>query len=339
MKAMFGVNSLSDGSISAGLEGLTSFSAVESTKPKSESSNKIGLKRKLSSSETKGNDEDSISLPSLELEDDISELDDDCDSNEENADASGAESCNDCAPRELKRRKVITHDSSDLIVVLDMDECLIHFRMQEEKENQVATTQENLKNDPNVLSINENEVLLRPGLVEFLKFVTSRFKTHIFTAGTKDYADLILDQLCLLIDNENAFCKRWYRDDCETIEIMDPITGFCIDSVYVKPLGKIAEWHGRDSTDLRRIVHIDDQPKNFLLNHGNGIRVSEWRGTDPHDRVLENITKVLGRINSENFGDVRPHLRPESYLSLKDHLDMMHLFPHKRTKGIGTTLL
>lgn len=339
MKALFGVNSLSNGTISASLEALTSFSAVEPSKLKSDSNNRMGVKRKCPTSEVEDNDADSLSLPSLELEDDISELENDCDSHEESADTSAADSCDSCEARASKRRKMNT-DSSDLIVVLDMDECLIHFRMQDEMENQVVTAQENSKpQDPNVITIDENEVLLRPGLVKFLKYVTTTFKTHIFTAGTKDYADTILDQLCLLIGNESAFCKRWYRNDCDTIDIMDPIMGFFIDSVYVKPLGKVAEWHGRDSKDLRRIVHIDDQPKNFLLNHGNGIRVSEWRGTDPDDKVLENVTKVLERINSQNFGDVRPHLQGESYLALKDHLDMMHLFPHRRTKGIGATLL
>lgn len=345
MKALFGVNSISNSSISTGLEGLTPFSAVEPSKPKSESNNRMGAKRKYPSSQVEDNDADSLSLPSLELEDDISELEDDYDSHHEEGSAhtSAADVCDSCEPRASKRRKLNT-DSSDLIVVLDMDECLIHFRMQDEKENQVVTSQENSREQPqdanNIISINdENEILLRPGLVDFLKYVTSTFKTHIFTAGTKDYADMILDQLCLLIGNESAFCKRWYRNDCDTIDIMNPTTGFCIESVYVKPLGKVAEWHGRDSKDLRRIVHIDDQPKNFLLNHGNGIRVSEWRGTDPDDQVLENVTKVLERIDSQNFGDVRPHLRGESYLVLRDHLDMMHLFPHRRTKGIGATLL
>jgi len=283
-----------------------------------------------------------VSLPSLELEDEISDLED-CHEDSAATAKATSKSCESCETREAKRQKVST-DSSDLIVVLDMDECLIHFRMQDENTQTVSnnssdttTSTTKKQEDENVLYVNQHEILLRPGLVEFLKFVTSRFQTHIFTAGTKDYADSILDRLSKLIGNENAFCKRWYRDDCDTIDILDPATAFCIDSVYVKPLSKVLEWAGRDSQDLQRIVHIDDQPKNFLLNHSNGIRVAEWKG-NKHDSVLQNVSKVLERIDSKHL-DVRPYLRTESYLALKDHLDMMHLFPYRRTKGIGATLL
>mmetsp|Transcript_4282 Transcript_4282/g.10206 ORF Transcript_4282/g.10206 Transcript_4282/m.10206 type:complete len:351 (+) Transcript_4282:80-1132(+) len=330
IKALFGVDSGTNHSNSSPIAGLTSYSATEQ-KIVEQPVNRMGVKRKFPSSET--SDHDSVSLPSLELEDEISDLED-C-----NEDTSAATASKSCETRETKRRKVST-DSSDLIVVLDMDECLIHFQMQDENTQVVSNNSSDTtkkQQDENVLYVNQHEILLRPGLVEFLKFVTSRFQTHIFTAGTKDYADSILDRLSKLIGNENAFCKRWYRDDCDTIDILDPVTAFCIDSVYVKPLSKVLEWAGRDSQDLQRIVHIDDQPKNFLLNHSNGIRVAEWKG-NKHDSVLGNVTKVLERIDSNHL-DVRPYLRTESYLALKDHLDMMHLFPHRRTKGIGATLL
>lgn len=240
-----------------------------------------------------------------------------------------------------------------------MDECLIHFGSQEEQEQDKGQSpacddnkdeQDNKENQdksdtsakmhhPRCMYVNNSKVWLRPGVLDFLKFVTARYETHIFTAGTKDYADSILDQLCVLIEDRDAFSKRWYRDDCETIDIWDPFTGFCIDSIYVKPLSKVAKWAGRDAQDLRRIVHIDDQARNFLLNHGNGIRVSEWRGNNPDDTALTEVRKILCKLEGKSFGDVRPHLRHESYSTLKDQLDMMNMFPYRRTEGIGSMLL
>ena len=303
---------------------------------------------------------DSVSIPALASEDDesgpVHRLDDDSTTTTVSTSTTATiDSCanDDNEPRSKKRRRE-NKELSDLVVVLDMDECLIHFMMQDSEgendclsdgEAKVEDDRENAgmngaaKEHPTVMNVNNNKVLLRPGLINFLKFVTTRFETHIFTAGTKDYADSILDQLCLLVGDEDAFSKRWYRDDCDTIDILDPFTAFCIDSIYVKPLSKVAEWVGRDAEDLRRIVHVDDQARNFLLNHGNGIRVSEWRGDNPNDSALSEVTKVLQMIDTGIAGDVRPYLRNESYLTLKDHLDMMNLFPHRRTKGIGSTCL
>jgi len=304
-----------------------------------------------------------VSTPTIASEDDDSILVDRVDDDSTAATVATATSTStsastDCCNHDLesrsKKRRLENTERSDLVVVLDMDECLIHFMTQDgeggnqsqlDSDSKVEDDRENIgvngtsKSHPSVIHVNNNKVFLRPGLINFLKFVTTRFETHIFTAGTKDYADSILDSLCLLLGDEDAFSKRWYRDDCDTIDILDPFTTFCIDSIYVKPLSKVAEWVGRDADDLRRIVHVDDQARNFLLNHGNGIRVSEWRGDNPHDSALSEVTKVLRMIDDGIAGDVRPYLRNESYLTLKDHLDMLNLFPHRRTKGIGLTLL
>jgi len=305
-------------------------------------------------------DVDLVTIPSLESEDDESvsgdPVDDDSTTTATNTNTNTNTDCQDhnIESKSKKRRRKNT-ELSDLVVVLDMDECLIHFIAQENEikcessecnsEDKVEEDRENIavsgatKGHSKVMHVNNNKVLLRPGLIDFLKFVTTRFETHIFTAGTKDYADSILDQLCLLVGDQDAFSKRWYREDCDTIDILDPFTAFCIDSIYVKPLSKVAEWVGRDAEDLRRIVHVDDQARNFLLNHGNGIRVSEWRGDNPDDSALSEVTKVLQHFDGCIVGDVRPYLRNESYLSLKDHLDMMTLFPHRRTKGIVSAFL
>ena len=261
-----------------------------------------------------------------------------------------------------KTKKLKKSYPSDLIVVLDMDECLIHLETQEQYQEQhqqqdryqeqqqdkwgfsACSTENNDENKDGTefMYVNENKIFLRPGLIDFLKFVTARFETHIFTAGTKEYADSILDQLCLLVENTQAFSKRWYREDCETIDIWDPCTTFHLDRTYVKPLSKVAEWAGRDAADLRRIVHVDDRVQNFLLNCDNGIQVSGWRGDDPDDEDLSRVTKVLREMDDHNIvGDVRPHLRKafsESYLELKGQLDMMHFFAYRRKKGIDSQL-
>ena len=295
--------------------------------------------------------EDCASLPSLELEDELSELDDSL-SSESDMEAESHGAC------KRKRRKKFNDSptTSELIVVLDMDQCLIH--MQDEEETKGVVCAKNRKNeeeetdsnhDPLFLNAHNSKILLRPGVVSFLKFVTERFQTHIFTAGSEDYADPILDQLGALVRgdedndgnsiataNRDIFCKRWYRDDCDTIEIMED--NFCVISQYVKPLSKIALWAGREEDDLRRIVIIDDKSSNFLLNLGNGIKVPEWKG-DRNDLALSTVTQMLKEMDKEGFGDVRPLLRENNYTALKDWIDIMKSLPYRRIKGIKEFVL
>ena len=232
------------------------------------------------------------------------------------------------------RKKVTKSYPSDLIVVLDLDDCLIHSK-------ELVTRQPSCPKEDNdggsldptkhAQSTFELEVMLRPGLVDFLVFATARYETHIFTAGSKRYADPIIDRLCMLVGDSNAFAKRWYRRDCETI-VFDCVFG----RIYVKPLAKVAKWAGRD--DLGRIVHVDDRLNNFLLNHDNGIPILSWHG-DPDDKHLQIVKLTLQ--NLDQLVDVRPYLRKifsESYLELESTKRMMDIIPFTMTEGIDRCL-
>mmetsp|Transcript_11820 Transcript_11820/g.33943 ORF Transcript_11820/g.33943 Transcript_11820/m.33943 type:complete len:429 (-) Transcript_11820:108-1394(-) len=344
-------------------------------KTKSDTGNK---KRKIGC--LYGKDSESPVVPDLAYEDSVisvnygfdfdcsdDENENDNDNHKENQNGNGKDyvaetDCTHNIELQEPNKRVKRSYPSDLIVVLDMDECLIHLETQEQRQERCINWEfpfpncfpdddqdkENknacdvpARHESEFMYVDENKVLLRPGLIKFLKFVTTRFETHIFTAGTKEYADAILDQLCVLLGDADAFSKRWYREDCETIDIWDPCTTFHLDRTYVKPLSKVAEWAGRDAQDLRRIVHVDDRVQNFLLNHDNGIQVSGWRGDDPNDEDLSKVTKVLQQMDHNSIGDVRPHLRKEfseSYLELKGQLDMMHFFAYNRKKGIDSQL-
>lgn len=65
----------------------------------------------------------------------------------------------------------------------------------------------------------------------------------VFTAGMKDYADWLLDDL----DGERHIKKRLYRNSC-TIQ----------RGVYYKDLRKLR-------VDMRRVIIVDNMPENFGL--------------------------------------------------------------------------
>jgi Dullard-like phosphatase family protein len=189
---------------------------------------------------------------------------------------------------------------SDLIVVLDMDECLIHSKFlsnpgakfahqllqqqhQQEHSQEVESFRVTLRDGDLV------HVYKRPFLDEFLQQVTSRYETHIFTAAMEIYAKPVLDTLD---PTGTMFAKRWYRETCSYDATND---------AYVKNLNRLVtspEQHGR-------MVLIDNNPFSFFANPSNGILVSSFYD-DPNDTTLLSVMKLLEELPAE--GDVRPVL-------------------------------
>lgn len=186
----------------------------------------------------------------------------------------------------IKRRQPKSNYDSDLVVVLDLDECLIH------------TCNANGMPDPTgIVSFvcrfpstgQSRKVLLRPGLIKFLKSITSRYETHVYTAGYYDYAEPIIQELEILIDGEFAGCH--YRESCKVKRYMK--TDF-----LSKDLKHIRH-------EVNRIVLIDDDPTNFEYNPDNGIPIRPFRGDDcvNTDSSLESVAKLIQELDAAE--DVR----------------------------------
>ena len=146
-------------------------------------------------------------------------------------------------------------------LVLDMDETLIHY-----------------------FFTNVNGMLfVRPHCFEFLKELNDLYEIITFTAGTKDYADNILN----MIDIDNRIIKyRLYRQHCSIIGC----------SLY-KDLSKI----GRD---LSKSIIIDNLKENFKMQPNNGIFIKTWTN-DINDVQLKDLSTILKDIVSLKVNDVR----------------------------------
>jgi Dullard-like phosphatase family protein len=205
---------------------------------------------------------------------------------------------------------------SDLIVVLDMDECLIHSKfLSSPAAAQVYAHQ--LRRQHNHDQVNSNaddstlskskivdsfnvtlpdgdlvHVNVRPGLTDFLEQVTTKYETHIFTAAMEVYAKPVLDQL----DPEGTkFAGRWYRESCQSC----PEHG-----AYIKNLRNL-EQHVRLG-NMDRIVLVDNNPLSFLAQPSNGILVSNFYN-DPTDSTLPAVWQLLQEL--DQCQDVRPILQ------------------------------
>lgn len=215
-------------------------------------------------------------------------------------------------------------DSSNLVVVLDMDECIIHsqfltmasdldnyrqyeadrpasqaFKYDEEPQSIIPSSCESFRlclPDGDQVHVNK-----RPKLDAFLKEITSRYQTYIFTAAMEVYAAPLLDRLD---PDHSMFSGRFYREHCT----FDPSLG-----VYVKDLNNIKLHKSKEKDDNeaihlfndKRVVLVDNNPYSFIANPQNGILVSNFYD-DPKDDTLQAVVELLEELDSVD--DVRPVL-------------------------------
>jgi TFIIF-interacting CTD phosphatase-like protein len=195
---------------------------------------------------------------------------------------------------------------SDFIVVLDLDECLVHaeFLFDEPLQASFYTHQvQNTSLAPKSSSVStastgsvesftvrlgpsgSARVNLRPGVLDFLKEITSTHETHIYTAATSGYADAVLNHLCSLLghsrndddnNDDDLFAGRWYRQDC----VYDVVR-----NAYVKDLTRLP-------IPLHRTVLVDNNPFSFLAQPRNGILVNDFFD-DGADRTLSTVSRFI----------------------------------------------
>ena len=210
---------------------------------------------------------------------------------------------------------------SDLVVVLDMDECLLHSQFlggEEDDQYRQYEEERSTMESESVLPSNNGcesfrvaldhddqeyvNVNCRPHLHEFLRQVTKRYETHIFTAAMEVYARPVLQH----IDPDGTYFAHriHYRESC----ILDEEWG-----VYVKNLSHILP-----NINPARTVLVDNNPFSFLSHPSNGILVSNFYN-DPKDDTLQAVYELLQDL--EDVADVRPIL--DKRFRLADTLDQV----------------
>lgn len=217
------------------------------------------------------------------------------------------------SPPQYQKEKTVkptkSYDS-DLIVVLDMDECLLHSQFLsnaavaqvyahqlQRRQARNSSTSAAGKVDSFRVNLPDGDLVhvnLRPGLLAFLDRICEQFETHIFTAAMPVYANPVLDRLD---PDGTKFAARWYRDSC-TYD--PPPTG---SGAYVKNLHRLPV----TKSQLDRVVLVDNNPLSFLANPHNGILVNSFYD-DPTDQTLPAVAQLIEDLQEHD--DVRPVLGP-----------------------------
>ena len=151
-------------------------------------------------------------------------------------------------------------------LILDLDETMICFKSSPEQKN-------------------VGNIHIRPGLEIFLEIIKEFYEIIIFTVGTRDYANVILD-LIEKKNNTKFFEGRLYREHATKI-----------GNKFIKDLSKI----GRD---LSKTLIVDNNPHSFKFQYENAILISSYFGEKNDDKALIELQKILIKIYKEK-GDVR----------------------------------
>lgn len=143
---------------------------------------------------------------------------------------------------------VLPRNDEVYTLVLDLDETLIHM----------------------VESAQQQQVVVRPHVHEFLEAMSKCYEIVIFTASVQSYADQIIN----LIDVNKRISYRLYRHHT-----------YMEEDTILKDLNIL----GRP---LSRTVIVDNNPYNFALQPENGIRIQTWTGCQ-QDKALKELIPYL----------------------------------------------
>ena len=157
-----------------------------------------------------------------------------------------------------------------ITLILDLDETLVRFKI-------------------NKYNIQTGNVVLRPGLIQFLNKVYPLFDLVIWTVATKQYADAILD---IIERDKKYFSARLYREHATIDEK---------NNLYIKDLNNL----GRP---LDSIIIIDDKESSYRLHKDNGILIKPFMGSKlemQKDFVLFDLFTILTKIMLDKSKDVR----------------------------------
>ena len=191
---------------------------------------------------------------------------------------------------------ILSFNQDKKILLLDLDETLIHADFDEEYPKEQYDTvikfkakkEEDEKKEKNIedsdstsccLSEAEEEevhtvgIFLRKGVNYFLQEVNKYFEVGIVTASVKEYADAVIS----FLDPENKLIKfKLYRNNCINFN----------DAFTVKDLRIFPE------VDLKNIVLLDNSMYSFATQISNGILINTFIN-DKNDNELYNALEYL----------------------------------------------
>lgn len=183
---------------------------------------------------------------------------------------------NRTSSRSLTRPKPFLQRRKKYLLVLDIDETLVHSELIIEQSREKPAI--NKKYDRRVEFRNPNGtvdvygVRYRPFLLEFLERMSKLYDLAVYTASAQDYADAVIDQLD---PSKTLFVGRLYREHCRNI------TGMNVKNML-----------NFDGTD---VFLVDNLIYSYALQLDQGIPICPFID-DEMDVELKDLAEILENL-------------------------------------------
>lgn len=171
--------------------------------------------------------------------------------------------------------------ASDLLIILDLDETLIHARTQP-------------LDYPADFIFGDYHIYLRPHFHRFIKFLNTHFEFAIWSSASDTYVEAITKLIGLegLAQFIWARSRTTLRRNTHSNRMEQSLIAHK-DFYYVKRLKKVKKL----GHSLEKILMIDDSPHKVLDNYGNALIIKEYLG-DQKDREILLLMNYLQKIKA-----------------------------------------
>lgn len=146
----------------------------------------------------------------------------------------------------------------------------------------------------------------RPYVEDFLQEMNNYFDLAVWTAATRDYAQIIVNELFV---KQNIQLKFFHsRERCVEKDNTRSMYDSYVTKYYIKDLKKI-----KKHFDLNKVLFVDDLTVSLQRNYGNLIKIPPFQGESEDNYLLllkqyllsikekENLRKIEKRFWQNNL--------------------------------------
>ncbi|MVN75638.1 phosphoprotein phosphatase [Hymenobacter sp. HMF4947] len=162
--------------------------------------------------------------------------------------------------------------SKELLLILDLDETLIHATPQKLRDNYD-------------FQVYHYFVYKRPGLASFLQECARHFKLAVWSSASDDYVRAIVQHI---FPPEIALEFVWGRSRCTPFlqPEIDEKGFFNLDYSSKYEFAKRLKKVRRQGFRLEQVLIVDDTPAKVLHNYGNAIYIKPYTGEQLDGELL-----------------------------------------------------
>src|SRR5579885_1234125 len=165
-------------------------------------------------------------------------------------------------------------DKKESLVILDLDETLIHSRRSP------------LDRSPDIL-LEPLSIYVRPYAKDLIEAIDRNFQIGVWSAGSPLYVDTVVQQM---FPESISPLFVWNRDHCT-----QKLEFFPFQILFLKDLNKTKEF----GFDLSRVIIIEDDPVKVRHFSENALIVERYFGEDDDDH-LNNLVDFFKELNGED---------------------------------------